>query len=193
MHLACSISRKESLTACSYRRGPRRLDLCEIGLNSALQCAVSQSFGSRYGDKTFEGVYNGFTLNIQNSLWDAGYSSMKNVGMLYHRQETSIKRVLKFNERLNECANLWKSCFNAQWCTKCALMNENVQWLKAVSAVMNYEEIKGDLVTGSLYEIRWCGESVLKTSEIPLFVDDDKKGHQNFWGMKWKFFTWFWV
>ena len=27
--------------------------------------------------------------------------------------------------------------FSVQWCTKCAVMNENVQWWKAVCAVMN--------------------------------------------------------
>jgi len=35
-----------------------------------------------------------------------------------------------------------RACFDVQWCTKCAVMIENVQWWKAVCAVMNYEEIK---------------------------------------------------
>ena len=30
-----------------------------------------------------------------------------------------------------------RACFSVQWCTKCAVMNENVQWRKAVCAVMN--------------------------------------------------------
>ena len=30
-----------------------------------------------------------------------------------------------------------RACFSVQWCTKCAVMNENVQWWKAVCAVMN--------------------------------------------------------
>jgi len=30
------------------------------------------------------------------------------------------------------------ACFNVQWCTKCGVMNENVQWWKAFFAVMNH-------------------------------------------------------
>ena len=35
-----------------------------------------------------------------------------------------------------------RACFSVQWCTKCAVMKENVQWWKAAFAVMNREEIK---------------------------------------------------
>jgi len=32
-----------------------------------------------------------------------------------------------------------------------------------------------------------------KVAKIPRFVVDDKKGYKNFWGMKLKFVTSFWV
>ena len=35
-----------------------------------------------------------------------------------------------------------RACFNVQWCTECAVMNENVQWRKAVFVVISHEEIK---------------------------------------------------
>jgi len=74
-----------------------------------------------------------------------------------------------------------RACFNVQWCTKCEVMNENVQWWKAVFAVMNCErnrEIRGDAV-----------ESWRKAGKVLLFIHGRwlKKGHQNFWGMKLKF------
>jgi len=31
-----------------------------------------------------------------------------------------------------------RACFNVQWCTKCAMMNESVQQWKAVFVMMNY-------------------------------------------------------
>ena len=36
-------------------------------------------------------------------------------------------------------AVLGRACFNVQWCTKCAVINENVHWWKAVCAVMIWD------------------------------------------------------
>jgi len=35
-----------------------------------------------------------------------------------------------------------RACFNVQWCTRHAALNENVQWWKAVFVVMSHEEIR---------------------------------------------------
>jgi len=34
------------------------------------------------------------------------------------------------------------ACFNVQWCTKCAVMNENMQWWKAVFAMTNKGKVE---------------------------------------------------
>jgi len=39
-----------------------------------------------------------------------------------------------------------RACFNVQWCTKWAVMNDIAQWWKAIFAVMNHEEIKATLI-----------------------------------------------
>jgi len=51
-----------------------------------------------------------------------------------------VENVLWLNT--NDCLNApeARACFNVQWCTKCAVMTENVQWWKAVCAVMKQEE-----------------------------------------------------
>ena len=43
------------------------------------------------------------------------------------------------------CILLYRACFNMQWCTKCAVMNENVQWWKA-ALVMILGEIRDFVV-----------------------------------------------
>jgi len=38
-----------------------------------------------------------------------------------------------------------RACFKVRWCTKCAVMNRNVQWWKAVCAVTkrSFENLAG--------------------------------------------------
>ena len=49
-----------------------------------------------------------------------------------------------------------RACFNVQWRTKCAVMNENVEWWKAVFAVMN-KWLRGGKVEKKLKNsVIWC-------------------------------------